>query len=181
MRRCIKIAKAAFAVTALSVAPALAHPGHDAHSVTAGLAHPWAGLDHIAVMIAVGWAGALIARDSLVRGMLLPIGFVAAMVLGALIALQGAPLFWAEPGIVASLAVGALLLWRAGRMNFVTALTLAALSGLPHGAAHGVELPAGAQASQYILGFALSTLALHGLGLIAGFALARPRIDHAPQ
>jgi urease accessory protein len=44
--------------------------------------------------------------------------------------------------------------------------SLVVLAALAHGFAHGVEAPAAAPA--YLLGMALSSAALHGLGLLAG-------------
>lgn len=45
-----------------------------------------------------------------------------------------------------------------------------------HGMAHGAELPATANPAYFIAGFMLATLALHLIGLFAGFSLKQRHV-----
>lgn len=154
---------------------ASAHVGHGESSFALGFAHPWGGFDHLAAMAAVGWAaaGAQAGRGSLMRLALVPGGFLAAMALGAAIAWAGVGVGWAELGILGSLIVVAGLLAIGASAPLWLAALLAFAAGLPHGAAHAVELPTGASALTFLAGFMLASALLHGLGVTLGAGLAR--------
>ncbi len=151
----------AVAVLAL---PTLAHAHtglHNGFGFIAGLGHPLFGLDHLLAMVAVGlWAAQRGGRALWA----LPLGFVSAMALGALLPLA-APV--AEGGILLSLLALGALVGLGSRLPLLAALTLTAGAGLCHGAAHGAEMPATASALGYGAGFLLTTTALHlaGIGL----------------
>lgn len=151
---------------------ALAHGGHGpAASFAAGLGHPPGGADHLLAMIAVGlWAGLAGGRAIWA----LPAAFVGAMLAGGMLAVRAVDLPGVEHTILASvIVIGALVALRL-RVALPVAVAVVALFGLAHGHAHGSEGPAGWMAA-YGAGFALSTLALHGVGL-ALVSRAPPRV-----
>ncbi|WP_426958687.1 HupE/UreJ family protein [Muricoccus radiodurans] len=158
------------AVLLLLPLPALAHTGagHVA-GFLAGVGHPFGGLDHLMAMVAVGlWAGLLGGRAAWV----LPAAFLGAMALGGVLGINGVALPMVEAGIAASVIVLGALVALATRPPLAVAVGLAALFGLFHGHAHGMELATGAGAVAYAAGFLLATAGLHA----AGLALGRVRV-----
>ena len=159
-------------VTALCVTPVFAHPGHDhaAFSLVAGFAHPFSGLDHLLAFSAIGlWAAQY--RRSAAWG--LPLLFLLVMALGAVAGVAGIALPGVEMGIAASVVVLGLLLAFAFRIPlWASALLVTAFASL-HGYAHGMELPQGASAGLYGLGFIVATALLHLAGLALGKGFAR--------
>ncbi|MBX3603975.1 MAG: HupE/UreJ family protein [Piscinibacter sp.] len=161
--------RAAGAATLLLAAgAAAAHPGHGAVGLAEGLVHPL-GIDHLLAMVAVGlWSAAALPPGRQALG---PLAFIAAMSVGAVLAFAGLSLPFVEAGVAASvLACGALLAFNR-RVPAGAGLALIALAATLHGFAHGAELPAGAGAAGYALGFLAGTATLHAGGLAAGLAL----------
>lgn len=158
----------------LLASPAVAHTGHGADGFAAGLLHPFNGLDHLLAMIGIGlWALQLGGRNF----WLVPLAFVATMVLGAALALAGFPLPQVELGIAGSVLVIGLLIGLGTQAPAGLAVAVAALLAIFHGYAHGSELPVAASAMGYAIGFVLATSVLHGTGLALGIVLrawARP-------
>lgn len=143
------------------------------HGLGDGLMHPLTGWDHLLAMFAVGlWA--VQQRGRAVY--MIPLAFVGVMILGGILGVAGAVMPGAELGIALSvLALGALV---ATQTRFAPTLSMAVvgLFALFHGYAHGHEMPAAASALPFSIGFVISTLFLHGLGIVTGFAL-----QHRPQ
>ena len=83
-----------------------------------------------------------------------------------------------EPAILASVVVLGALVAMAARLPLGAAAAMAAAFGFAHGWAHGAEGPAQGLLS-YALGFALATALLHGAGILAGRAAARPLLRAA--
>ena len=167
----MKIKNVAAFVTALSLAPTLAHahPGHGS-SLQAGLAHPVQGLDHILAMVAVGlWAAQLGGRARWA----VPAAFVVVMMLGNALGMTGFAVPLIEPAIVCSVILLGLLVLTAVRLPIVASMAVVGGFALFHGLAHGAEVPANASGLAYMLGFALTTAAFHGCGLAAGAALVQ--------
>jgi urease accessory protein len=155
------------ALALLAAGPALAHPGHGGDSLMAGLAHPFSGADHLLAMTAVG----LMAAQRGGRAMALwPAAFVGAMLAGygLGVAAPGAPLI--EPGVLASVMVLGALTAAQVQTPLTVGAALIGAFGLCHGYAHGAE---GAPGAGFPVGFTLSTLALHGAGLVMGLAARR--------
>lgn len=152
----------------LFATPALAHVGAGAHGgLAAGLAHPVSGADHVLAMVAVGlWAASLGGRA--VIGV--PATFVTAMLAGFALALGGVWLPGVEPMIMASVVVLGLAVAAALRPSPVMAAALVGVFAIFHGHAHGAEL-GGADALGFGIGFAISTVLLHGAGIGAGLAM----------
>lgn len=151
----------------LLASPALAHPGHvwDGGAV-AGFLHPVSGLDHMLAMILAGVVAARIGGRAL---WLIPAAFLAVMTAGAALGVAGL----AVPGLEAAIALTAVALlsmaFFSARLTIPSLATLlAALAALPHGMAHGAELPAGAGIVPFIAGFLLSTALLLLAGILVG-------------
>ena len=161
------------ALLATGSAVALAHTGNDgaAHhdalgALAAGFGHPFTGPDHLAAMVALGiWSG-LTAR----RVWVAPLGFVAALLTGALMGMNGVALPLVEPMIAASLVVLGLLLASSSALPAAAGVTLAALFALFHGAAHGQELT-GVFGLSALAGMVAATALLHTAGIAIGLAM----------
>lgn len=165
-----------FPVLTFVATPAFAHTGLHGLGFAAGLSHPFNGLDHLLVMAGIGvWAAQLGGRNL----WLVPLAFVATMILGAMLALAGFPLPDVELGVAGSVIVIGLLVSLGTRMPSAAAGALVALMALFHGHAHGTELPSMASAWSYGAGFVLTTGALHLVGLGLGWAVfnyAKPAV-----
>lgn len=152
-----------------------AHTGADAgahHGLgfVDGLGHPFTGLDHLAAMLAVGaWSAvALKGRQMLAA----PAAFAAMLLLGAVLARNGAVLPVAEPMVAASLLVLGLLLAARSPLPAAVAAFIAGGFALFHGAAHGVELAEAASPAAAMAGMLLGTVVLHLAGIGIGRMLA---------
>ena len=151
-----------------SVVPAraMAHTtGSHAAGLLSGLEHPVSGLDHILAMIAVGLWGAQLGAPAV---WLLPVTFPMVMACGGMLGLMGLDLPGVEVGIALSaLALGVMVAWEARPPLWVAAL-LVGFFAIFHGHAHGKELPAGADALLYSIGFVVATGSLHAAGIGMG-------------
>lgn len=173
------LALAAAALTALIATGASAHPGHGLEATFSnGAAHPFSGLDHVLAMIGVGLWGAQIGGKAMWQ---LPLAFVGALVVGALVGIAGTGLPVMEIGIAGSVAVLGLALLFAPKVPASAGFAITALFGLFHGHAHGVEMPASGSAATYVLGFVAATLALHGIGVALGVLGRKQAFRLAPR
>jgi urease accessory protein len=168
-----RIALAAFCVAI--AAPAFAHSGEDlAGGFAGGFAHPLLGPDHIAAMLAVGLWGAFLGMPAM---LILPVVFPLVMAFGGALGILGIPLPGLEIGIAASAVVLGLMVALAAKPNLWVAALLVGLFAIFHGHAHGAELPEGADAVAYSLGFVIATGLLHlagiGFGLLAQWPAGR--------
>lgn len=169
IRTSSKLALAA-ALTVIA-APAFAHVGiGTTSSFTAGAAHPVSGLDHITVMIAVGLWAALKGGRAL---WVWPAAFVGVMLIGGFIGMLQIPLPFVEPAILASVVALGLLVALAVDLPVWLGVVVIGAFALFHGHAHGAEMPETEAGFLYMAGFALSTAALHGVGIAAAIGLGR--------
>ena len=160
----------------LAAGPALAHPGHGSTaSFAAGIAHPFGGLDHIAVMVAVGLWAALKGGRAL---WLWPAAFVGVMLVGAALGMAHVAVPMVEPGILASVVTLGLLVALAVDLPVWTGAATVAVFALLHGHAHGTEVAETVSGAEYVAGFALATVTLHGVGI--GFAQLMTRAHLRP-
>jgi len=163
-----KIILPVFTWLALLTLPALAHPGHGSpEGFLSGFHHPFAGADHVLAMVAVGLWAAIRGGSAL---WLWPAAFVAAMMGGFALAVQGVALPLYEPMILASLVGLGLAIMLAIRMPLAAGAAMIGLFGLFHGYAHGIEIVG--SALPFALGFAVASIILHVIGLAVG-ALAQ--------
>lgn len=148
-----------------------AHPDHgNASGFAHGFLHPVQGLDHILAMIAVGlWAAQMGGRAIWA----VPVAFVGAMTLGAVLGIQGVNLPLIEPGILTSIIVLGLLIATACRLPLAASMPLVAVFAICHGFAHGAEMPLSASGFTYCLGFVLATTALHIAGVGIGIGIEK--------
>lgn len=149
--------------------PAAAHTGHgDADGFAAGFLHPFTGVDHLLAMLAVGLWAAIRGGGAIWAW---PAAFVAAMLAGFGLAMQGVVLPFYEPMILASLIGLGLVIALAVPMPVWGGAALIALFGLFHGYAHGVEVSGAVLA--FATGFALASMLLHIAGIAIAFLTAR--------
>lgn len=152
------------AIMGFSPAMVQAHTGfNDGSGIKAGFEHPLFGWDHIFAMISLGmWA----ARQSKKAMWLLPATFVSIMVLGGTCGVGGLYLPANELVISASVFVLAGLAVKGARLSLPVSIGIAGLFGFFHGYAHGHEMPATASIASFAIGFAFSTILLHGVGIV---------------
>ena len=165
--------KAAMGVAILALAMLAAEPA-SAHSVGggavgfgAGFLHPLSGLDHLLAMVSVGIWGAELGAPAI---WLLPIAFPLIMAIGGALGVIGVPLPYGELLIALSVVVLGALVATVRRVPVAAALAIVGVFAIAHGHAHGVELPAAADAVAFTVGFVLATGLLHlagiGIGLL---------------
>jgi urease accessory protein len=163
--------------------PALAHhvmdgatPRTFAQGLLSGIGHPVFGLDHLAAVIAVGCLAATQAR-----GVLLVIGYVTAMVVGAGAHVGEAGVAGAETFVAISVLVLGLMLLRKPGLRVDIAFALFAFAGLVNGYVLG-ETIAGAEPTPiaaYFIGLALIQSAI-ALAIMAGFRMLTARAAIVP-
>ncbi|MFN4088324.1 MAG: HupE/UreJ family protein [Alphaproteobacteria bacterium] len=167
----------AFAAAGMVVSgAAAAHTGGEhVHSFVDGFAHPFTGLDHLLVMVAVG----IYAARAMTMPLALPAVFVGFMAGGAVLGMAGVPIAFAEAGILASVAVMAVLAAAGRLVPPLYVVPVVAAFAVLHGFAHGAEMAQGADPRAYGAGFVLATALLHGVGIALGL-LVRRRQRPAP-
>ena len=172
MKRLVPIAM----LLVLAAGPAIAHVGHGSTtSFTAGLGHPRGGLDHVTVMVMVGlWAGLKGGRALWVW----PAVFVGVMLVGGVVGMEGVPVPFVEPGILASVVALGLLVALAVDLPVAVGARILAVFALFHGHAHGSEVADTLNGVEYMAGFALATAALHLAGI--GFAATMTHFSLRP-
>jgi urease accessory protein len=148
----------------------LAHPGHHHHVATgsgivAGLTHPLLGIDHLLAMVTVGLLSAQLGGRAIWG---IPGAFLGSMVAGGVLGISGWELPAVEYGIAASIVVLGLAVALNQRLSLVIPLIFAAVFGLFHGHAHGIEMPVVANPGLYALGFVAATAGLHFAGILLG-------------
>jgi urease accessory protein len=168
MASTVAFARAACLLAALLPLGALAHEeAGQAEGFLAGLSHPVSGLDHVLAMVAVGLWGAVLGPPAI---WVLPVAFPLVMALGGLLGLLGIPVPGVEVGIaISAIVLGAMVLAEVRPPLWLAALIVACFAVF-HGHAHGRELPAGASALLYSLGFVAATGLLHAAGIVLGLA-----------
>jgi len=158
----------------LLATPALAHhpsggdtPANAVQGFLSGMGHPVIGLDHLAFVITAGLLAAVVGQ-----GLLIPIGFVLASLVGTGIHLMELNLPAPEFFISASvLLFGGLLAMRKQPHTGIM-LALGALAGIFHGYAYG-EAIVGARMDAllaYLIGFAAIQMAI---AIVAYFVAKR--------
>ena len=147
----------------------LAHTGHGTHfSLIEGLVHPL-GWDHLLAMVAVGmWSVTTLPSN---RYWLGPLVFVSVMTAAALAVQMGISLPYTETLVAFSVVMFGAMILLGRRLAVYPGLALVATAAIFHGQAHGVEISVGSQWTAYVIGFVLTTAALHAAGLLAGLSL----------
>jgi urease accessory protein len=161
-QRHLMVVAAAALPFVLASEPAFAHTGSMSGGFAGGFAHPLFGPDHVVAMVAVGLWGAFLGASAI---WLLPIIFPLVMAAGGVIGILGVPLPGVEIGIAVSAIVLGLMVALAARPPLWVAAVLVGAFAIFHGHAHGAELPPGADAVAYSLGFVMATGVLHLTGI----------------
>ncbi len=177
---CGGIALLALAITAH---PALAHhasggklPVNAFEGFTSGLAHPIIGLDHFAFVVSVSLLAAIKRQ-----GILIPVAFVLAAMVGTGIHLLQLSLPAAEFFIAVSVLLFGILLAMKQEINGWIVLGLAAIAGLFHGYAYGESI-FGAEMSPliaYLAGFTAIQLAVATVTFLIGKAVLKKKIEQS--
>lgn len=151
---------------AMSAGPALAHSEKGvAIDFWGGFTHPIFGPDHVIAMVAVGLWGAFLGDPAI---WLLPVVFPLVMAAGGALGVIGMPLPGAETGIALSaIMLGGMVAFAAKPPLWVAAVIVGAFA-IFHGHAHGAELPIGADAFAFSMGFVMATGMLHLGGIAFG-------------
>ena len=157
------VALTAFSILLIST-PAMAHhpfggrtPANAIEGFLSGLGHPVIGLDHLAFVIAAGLLATAIGR-----GLMIPIAFVLASLVGTGIHLMSLDLPAPEFLISASVLLFGILLAMKNLPHNNVVIGLAAFAGIFHGYAYG-EAIVGAEMgplAAYLLGFASIQMAI---------------------
>jgi urease accessory protein len=157
-------------VFTLATVPAFAHSENGvAIDFTGGFLHPIFGPDHVIAMVAVGLWGSFLGMPAT---WMLPVVFPLVMAIAGAFGVLGVPLPGVEIGIALSaVALGAMVALAAKPPLWIAALLVGAFA-IFHGHAHGAELPVGADAVAFSMGFVVATGMLHLSGIAFG-ALSR--------
>lgn len=172
-------------LAAAAAAPAAAHhmiggalPATFAEGLLSGLGHPIIGHDHLLAILAVGALASLFTR-----GVLLPVAFVAAALVGVGLHVGLVDLPAAELLIAVSLVVlGALLLAPPAAVPAPALVALFALAGIVHGYAFGESI-VGAEPAPlvaYLLGLGMVQTGIALLAWAGARLLGRRAPDVAP-
>jgi urease accessory protein len=160
------------ATASLASAPAFAHTGTGiVGGFVGGFAHPLFGPDHVVAMVAVGLWGAFLGAPAI---WMLPIVFPLVMAFGGVLGILGVPIPAIEAGIAVSAIVLGLMVTLALKPPLALAAVLVGAFAIFHGHAHGTELPEGADAVAFSLGFVLATGFLHLTGIAFGLIARWP-------
>jgi urease accessory protein len=162
---------AAILLLIATCAPVFAHTGSMRGGFVGGFAHPLFGPDHVVAMVAVGLWGAFLGAPAI---WLLPIVFPLVMAGGGVIGILGIPLPGVEIGIAISAIVLGLMVMLAAKPPLLIAAVLVGAFAIFHGYAHGAELPPGADAVAYSVGFVVATGLLHLTGIAFGLVARWP-------
>jgi urease accessory protein len=155
----------------LASSVAAAHTGSFGGGFVGGFGHPLFGPDHVAAMVAVGLWGAFLGAPAIY---VLPIVFPLVMAVGGVLGILGLPLPGAEVAIAASAVVLGMMVATAARPPLWVAALVVGVFAIFHGYAHGAELPPGADAVAYSVGFVVATGLLHLAGIALGLTVRWP-------
>jgi urease accessory protein len=161
-----------FALIVSASSPAIAHTGSTSADFIGGFAHPLFGPDHMVAMVAVGLWGACLGAPAI---WVLPVVFPLVMACGGIIAILGVAIPGVEIAVALSAIVLGVMVALAARPPLVAAAALVGAFAIFHGAAHGAELPPGANAVGYCVGFVVATGLLHLTGIAFGLLARWPR------
>jgi urease accessory protein len=152
--------------------PAFAHTGEGVTGgFLGGFEHPLLGPDHVVAMVAVGLWGAFLGQPAI---WMLPVVFPLVMAFGGALGILGVPVPGIEIGIASSAIVLGLMVALAARPPLWIAAVLVGAFASFHGHAHGAELPPGADAVAYSVGFVVATGMLHLTGIAFGLLTRWP-------
>lgn len=137
-----------------------------------GLLHPLTGIDHILAMVAVGaWSAQIGGRGIY----LVPCCFLVMMVIGGVAGTTIIAINNIDWLISFSIILLGLAIFIDKKVSvFIAGLAVGAF-GFTHGYAHGAEIPHNLNVYEYIIGFTITTLALHFIGAVGGLLILEER------
>ena len=171
--RKIYIRAGLFATVLITPISALAHhplagrtPETGVEGLLSGIGHPVIGIDHLAFIVAVGLMAAVTRR-----GLLMPVSFVVASLLGVMLHLQLFTIPGAELFIAGSVITFGLLLTLDKRIGTLSSVALAAIAGVFHGYAYAEAIVGAKTATlvSYLAGLSF----IHLFVSLVAFYLAR--------
>src|SRR5262249_59880141 len=127
--------------------------------------------EHVIALVAVGLWGAFLGRPAI---WMLPVVFPLVMAFGGVLGIVGMPLPGVETGIALSAIALGMMVALAAKPPLWVAAVLVGVFAIFHGYAHGAELPIGADAVAFSMGFVVATGMLHLAGIIFGGLLKWP-------
>jgi len=150
-------------------------PQAQAHDLVAGgfisgLSHPVLGFDHLLAMLSVGVLSVQLGGRAIWT---VPATFVAVMIAGGWLGIEGVPLPLVEFGIALSVLALGLALAANHKVPMVLSMAFVGFFALFHGHAHGTEMPHVASPVLYALGFVAGTSLIHLVGVFMGQAVVR--------
>lgn len=155
----------------LAIGAAQAHTGVGvAGGFGHGFTHPLGGLDHVLAMVAVGVLAAQLGGRAL---WLVPLSFIAMMIVGGALGMAGIDLPLVEVAIGLSVIAFGVAIASGYHLPTSAAMALAGFFALFHGYAHGAEMPASLSGLDYAAGFVLATALLHAAGIAIGIAAGK--------
>lgn len=168
-----------WAVLALPLA-AEAHPWHwtsESIGFWSGLIHPFANWEHILTMLTVGlW----VPRAGERAIYLLPIVFVALMLIGGALALVPIEIAYADYGMSLSVLMLGLILVLGRRVSASMGAAIVGIVAAFHGYVHAYDMLLDVGAIAYIAGFATATVALMIAGMTATALFNRLVYKYSP-
>ena len=158
-----KLTHALAGLVLLSPSFAFAHTGYHVNGgFMAGFTHPLTGFDHLLAMLSVGILSVQLGGKAVWK---LPATFVAVMLLGGVLGMNGFANASVEMGIVGSVLALGIAISAAKKLPVNVAMGFTGLFALFHGLAHGAEMPQVAAPALYALGFIAATAAIHMAGV----------------
>jgi urease accessory protein len=149
-----------------------------AHAISSsGLLHPLNGIDHLIAMIAVGAYSVQLGGRAIY---LVPLSFLAAMLVGGIIGFEQYILYYTELGIALSVILLGIAIGLKEQLSLWLAMIGVGLFGICHGYAHGEELPLAENQFSYAVGFLFTTACLHLIGAF-GADLIQKRINNGDR
>jgi urease accessory protein len=135
-----------------------------------GLFHPVLGFDHFLAMLSVGILSAQMGGRAIWK---VPLTFVLAMVLGALIGIKSIKIPAVEFGIALSVLILGITLAMEKKLIPIWAMICVAFFAIFHGHAHGTLISRIVKPIVYAVGFILGTAGIHVLGVLIGVISSR--------
>ncbi len=151
----------------LPLASLQAHEISGGGGYASGFSHPVLGLDHLLAMISVGILSAQLGGKAIWT---VPSTFVAIMLIGGILGMNGIPLFTVETGIAFSVLALGVSMAADRKIPMSFAMLFVAFFAIFHGHAHGTEMPQVAKPWAYALGFVSGTAVIHISGVVFGAA-----------
>lgn len=149
---------------------AYAHTVPGGGGFMSGFSHPVLGFDHLLAMLSVGILSAQMGGKAIWK---VPATFVAVMLVGGILGMEGIKLFSVELGIILSVLALGFSIASEKKFPAFLAMIFVGFFAIFHGHAHGSEMPYLAKPMYYALGFVTGTAAIHIAGVFIGLIMLK--------